>query len=101
MARSFPPDVLVLDGESLLHARLHRGRKEPQILQARSYRLPAETFTPAVVSPELANEGALGDVLRRLRIESGRWDKASILLPDSWFRINTLELQALPEAQHE
>ena len=39
--------------------------------------------------------------MRRLRVESGRWDKASILLPDSWFRINTLELQALPEAQHE
>ena len=98
MARAFPPDVLVLDSDALIHARLGRGRTNPQIAQAKSYRLPAGTFAPAVVTPELVNEAAFADVLRRLRVESGRWEKASLLLPDSWFRINILDLPSLPEA---
>ncbi len=101
MARSFPPDVLVLDTDSLIHARLGPGRKDTQIVQAKSYRLAADTFTPSVVTPELVNESALADVLRRIRVESGRWDKGSLLLADSWFRINILELQSLPDAREE
>jgi type IV pilus assembly protein PilM len=101
MARSFPPDVIVLDSEALIHARLGRGRKDPQIVQAKSYRLPAGTFAPAIVTPELVNEHAIADVIRRLRVESGRWDKASLLLPDSWFRINILDLPSLPEGKAE
>ena len=101
MARAFPPDVIVLDSDALIHARLGRGRTNPQIVQAKSYGLPAGTFGPAVVTPELLNEGAIADVLRRLRVESGRWDKASLLLPDSWFRINILELPSLAEGKAE
>jgi len=101
MARSFPPDVIVLDSDSLIHARLSRGRKDPQIVQAKSYRLGAATFAPGVVTPDLVNAGAIADILRRLRVESGRWDKASMLLPDSWFRMNILELPSLSEAKNE
>ena len=101
MASSFPHDVLILDTDALIHARVTRARTGNQITLSKSYRLPAETFTSAVVTPELANEDGLADVLRRLRAESGRWDKASILLPDAWFRINILELAALPEARDE
>ena len=97
MARSFPPDVLVLDQDVLLHARVNRGKGGLKIVQAKSYRLAADTFTPAVVTPELANEASLADAIRRLRVESGRWDRVSILLPDSWFRMNILELPSLPE----
>jgi type IV pilus assembly protein PilM len=98
---AYPNDVVVLDAESLVHARIGRARKEPQILQAKSWRMPAGTFTPAVVTPELANESALADVLRRVRNETGRWDKVSLLLPDSWFRINIIELPSLPDRKHE
>lgn len=101
MARSFPPDVIVLDSDALIHARLGRGRDNPQIVQAKSYRLPEGTFAPAVVTPELVNQGAIADALRRLRLESGRWDKASLLLPDSWFRINILDIASLPEGKAE
>src|SRR6266566_3200957 len=101
MAGSFPPDVIVLDSESLIHARLARGKKDPQIVQAKSYRLADDTFVPAVVTPQLTNEASLGDVLRRLRLESGRWDRASLLLPDSWFRINILDLPNFPESSKE
>jgi Tfp pilus assembly PilM family ATPase len=101
MARSFPPDVIVLDSESLIHVRLARGKKDPQIVQAKSYRLADDTFVPAVVTPELTNEASLAEVLRRVRLESGRWDRASLLLPDSWFRINILDLPNFPESSKE
>ena len=101
MARRFPADVVVLDTDGLLHARLSRGKHAAQIDVAKAYRFPAGTFTSGVVSPELANEAGLADTLRRLRIDSGRWDSVSVLLPDSWFRINLVEMPSLPERQAE
>jgi len=101
MAASFPPDIVVLDSEKLLHARLARGKKGARIVQAKSYRLAGNTFSPAVVTPQLTNESSLADVLRRLRAETGRWDRASVLLPDSWFRINILDVPEMPESQKE
>jgi Tfp pilus assembly PilM family ATPase len=101
MARRFPADVVVLDTDGLLHARLSRGKNAPQIDVAKAYRFPAGTFVPGVVSPELANETTLADSLRRLRLDSGRWDAVSILLPDSWFRINLVEMPSLPDRPSE
>jgi Tfp pilus assembly PilM family ATPase len=101
MTRSYPPDVIVLENEVLLHARIARGPREHRLVHAKSYRLPSDTFAPAQVTPALANETALSDVLRRLRLESGRWEKVSLLLPDSWFRINLLEVPSLPEKSQE
>jgi Tfp pilus assembly PilM family ATPase len=101
MARSFPPDVIVLDSDGLVHARLGRGKKDPQVQRVKPYRLPADTFTPSVVTPELANEAAMAEVLRRLKLEAGRINKVSILLPDGWFRMNIFELQSLPERADE
>jgi len=101
MARSFPPDVVVLDTDSLIHARVGRGRRAMQILQAKSYVLRDDVFAPAVVTPQLQNEAVFAEVLRRMKLETGKWDKVSILLPDSWFRMNIIELQALPERAHE
>jgi type IV pilus assembly protein PilM len=101
MARAYPPDVVVLDTDGLLHARLGRGKQGTQILRAKSYRLAEGTFTPSVVTPELANEASLAEALRRLRMESGKWDRVSLLLPDSWFRINIIDLPSLPQKSSE
>src|SRR3954453_10161847 len=101
MARSFPPDVIVLDSDGLVHARLARGRKDVQVQQAKAFRLPAETFAPAVVTPELANEAGLAETLRRVKLEGGKLKQASVLLPDGWFRMNIFELQSLPERSEE
>lgn len=101
MARSFPPDVVVIDSDSLIHARVGRGRKEMQILQAKSYPLRDDVFVPGVVTPALQNEALFSDALRRMKLETGKWDKVSILLPDSWFRMNIIELQELPERATE
>lgn len=97
MARSFPPDVIVLDNESLLHARFARGKHLPRVLQAKSYRVADDTFSSSVVTPELVNEAAFAETLRRLKLETGRWDKASLLLPDSWFRMNLIDLPSFNE----
>src|SRR5581483_5640392 len=101
MSASFPHDVIVLDDEKLLHARMARGKKGPRIVQAKSWRLAANTFSPAVVTPQLTNESSLADAIRGMRVETGRWDRASLLLPDSWFRINILDLPHLPESEKD
>ena len=101
MARAFPPDVVIVDTDGLLHARLARGRKSAEIAHARTYRLPEGTFTPGIVTPELANEAALAEALRRMRLESGKWDRVSILLPDSWFRMNLLDVPSLSDRPEE
>lgn len=95
--RSFPPDVVVLDSDSLVHARLGRGKANPRIVTAKTYRLAPETFTPTPVTPQLASEAALAETLRRLRAETGKWEKVSVLLPDSWFRINIIDLPSIPD----
>lgn len=94
--RSFPPDVLVLDSDGLVHARFARGAKSPKVVNAKAYRLAADTFTPAIVTPQLSNEASLAEALRRMRNETGKWQRASLLLPDSWFRINIVDLPSLP-----
>lgn len=101
MARSFPPDVVVLENESLLHARFGRGKQQPTIVQAKSYRLAGDTFAPSMVTPELVSEPALAEVLRRLRAETGKWERVSLLLPDSWFRMNMLDLPSFNERQND
>ena len=97
MARSFPPDVIVLDTDGLLHVRLARGKKGPRIVNAKTYRLAEGTFTSSMVTPQLANEASLAEALRRLRNETGKWEHLSLLLPDSWFRINIMDLPSLPK----
>ncbi len=96
MARSFPPDVLVIDTDAVVHARFGRGRTNPRLVQTKAYRLAADTFSPSLVTPQLVNEGNLAETIRRMRNETGRWDKVSLLLPDAWFRINIVDLPSLP-----
>ena len=101
MARSFPPDVVIIDTDALVHARFARGKNGMRLVQAKPYRLAAETFTASTVTPQLTNESVLAETLRRLRNETGRWEKVSLLLPDSWFRINIVDLPSLPHDETE
>jgi type IV pilus assembly protein PilM len=101
MASSFPPDVVVLDTDSLVHVRLARGKKTPRVVSAKQYRLASDTFNGAMVTPDLVNESSLTEALRGLRLESGNWDRVSVLLPDAWFRMNLLELPSLPDKPAE
>jgi Tfp pilus assembly PilM family ATPase len=101
MARSYPSDVIVVDSDGLLHARVSRGRRNPQIAHAKAYTLRDGVFTSAVVTPDLADEAALAEVLRRMRLESGNFERVSVLMPDSWFRMNLVDLPSLSERYDE
>ena len=101
MSRTYPPDVIVLDTDGLLHARVLRGRKNPQIETAKAYALREGIFTKAVVTPDLVDEDELVDVLRRVQKDSGKMERASILLPDPWFRMNLIELPSISDRRDE
>ena len=53
MARTYPPDVAVIDTDGILHARLTAGKKNANVEYGRTYRLPEGTFTNAVVTLEV------------------------------------------------
>lgn len=91
----------MLDTDGFLHARFGRGRTNARVTQAKTYRLAADTFVPSVVTPRLANAESFSGALARLRKETGKWEKVSILLPDSWFRMNIVDLPSLPEREAE
>jgi len=101
MARSYPPDVLVIDTDGLLHARVSRGGRNASIAYAKAYPLREGVFVPGVVTPELADESAFTELLKRVRLETGRWERASVLLPDAWFRMNLVDVPALSEKHDE
>ncbi|HVT02601.1 MAG TPA: hypothetical protein VHL58_04405 [Thermoanaerobaculia bacterium] len=102
MAKSFPPDVLVFDSESLLHARLGRGRKNPQIVHVKRYLFPGTVFASGAVTPSLTDPVRLDDVIRRVKIDNGgQLNQVVVLLPDAWFRINLLTLPTLPPSRTE
>jgi len=101
MSNSFPPDILVFDIDSIVAARFDRGRNNPQLVNARQYRLETGTFAPGPVTPILQNREALLEVARRIAMDSSKGGKISVLLPDAWFRINILEFPSLPEKHSE
>lgn len=102
MARSsFPTDVVVLDTDSLLLARFAPGKMNPELVSAKSYRLAAGTFSAGVITPLVAGELLLTETVRRIRMDAGKFERVSLLLPDSWFRINLLEVAALPDNPRE
>jgi len=102
MARRYPSDVVVIDTDGLMHARVSRTRTGTQIEQAKAYRYSSgEVFKSSVVTPDLVDEAAFADALRRMRLETGKWDRASVLIPDAWFRINIIDLPSLSERANE
>lgn len=101
MGRAYPPDVLVIDTDGVLHARLDAGKNAARVKYGRTYHLPDGTFMPAVVTPTLANDAPLAEVLRRMKKESGKVERVSILLPDPWFRMNLVELPPLSDRPNE
>ena len=96
MARSFPPDVFFCDYESLLFARFSRGRGAVRLANAKRYPHSPGAFTPGMLTPALVDPQSITDTVARIRREQGKVDKASLLLPDTWFRITVFDLPSLP-----
>src|SRR5512146_1495805 len=101
MLKSYPPDVVVLDFDSLTHARLVAARRGPQFLTVRRYRLPEGVISSGSISPSVSGSAAITEAVRRLRADAGRADRISLLLPDSWFRMNILTLPSIPASKSD
>jgi type IV pilus assembly protein PilM len=93
--------VILLDTDSLIHVRLAPGKKALRVISVKSYALAANTFNGGLVTPDVVNDEAIADVLRRIRMETGKWERVSLLLPDSWFRMNILDVPSLPDKEVE
>lgn len=93
--------MILLDKDSVVHVRLAPVKNELRLIAAKAFRLPETTFNGGLVTPDLVNDDAIADVLRRLRMETGKWERVSILLPDSWFRMNILDVPSMPDKEAE
>lgn len=84
-----------------MFARFDGGETRPRVVTAKTYALDADVFTQGIVTPILARPDLLTAVLGRLKKDQGRVDRVSLLLPDSWFRINLIDIPELPEKKAE
>ncbi len=100
MLKPSSTDVLLVESDALHFVRFGNAKKQAQLIQARTLRL-TDVFTDALVTPQLTNPAALSEALRRLRADAGSIDRVSLLLPDSWFRMNIVELNELPDKRDE
>ena len=94
MANGFPTEVFVLDSEGVLAARFARSGRSAALTYMRRYRFTEPPFAEAPVSPRLVKPAVLAEAIARARKDLGGIDRASLLLPDSWFRLNLLDLPA-------
>ncbi|MEO8218155.1 MAG: hypothetical protein ABI718_13835 [Acidobacteriota bacterium] len=101
MAKAFPPDVLLLDYQSAIFARLERGKTNPLLTNVRSYSVPVETFQAGAIGPSPGDPELLTGLAQRIRREQGRLDQLSVLLPDSWFRLILIEPASMPDRKGE
>lgn len=94
MANGFPTEVFVLDAEGVLATRFARSGRSAAVTSLRRYRFTEQPFAEAPVSPRLAKPAVLTEAIARARKDLGGVERVSLLLPDSWFRLNLLDLPA-------
>lgn len=94
MFNSSPTDVLLLESDGLVLARFARGGAHP-LSSVIPLRMEG-AFEQAAVTPRVASAQSLTAPLRRLRDEGKVGERAWLLLPDSWFRMNIIEIDELP-----
>ena len=99
MFNSAPTDVLLFDSDGVALARFARGGDHP--LESVTTLRTGDAFAPAPVTPSVARPAALTEPLRRMRGEGKVADRAWVLLPDSWFRMNLIEVDELPSRAEE
>lgn len=84
--------MIVLDTGGLLLARFARDGRNPRLVEVRPYGFPESPFEDSAVTPALQRPEVLVETVRRARRDAGKLDRTSLLLPDSWFRMNLLEI---------
>lgn len=82
-----------MDAGGILSTRFEKkGRGNPRLVAAKRTRFSEAPFEDAPVGPALKKPAILAETVQKIRREYGRLDRAALLLPDSWFRINLLDL---------
>ena len=94
-------DIAILDYGSLTFVRLAGAKPRPRVEKLRTVQLAAGTFEIGALTPSVRNPEAIAEAARRIKVEAGRLERVSILLPDSWFRINLIDVPKLPRRSSE
>ncbi|MGK2859230.1 MAG: hypothetical protein ACSLFQ_18675 [Thermoanaerobaculia bacterium] len=96
MGKRAQHDIVILDAGSLLFARLDATSPRPRLSMLGSWRLAGGTFGSGTLTPPLDDPQSLIDAIGKMKLEAGRVERVSLLLPDSWFRISIIEVGTLP-----
>jgi hypothetical protein len=97
-----PPHAFFLDAGRLTYGRTVRDGGQARLLEHATVELPPQIFQTGLLGGPLREERELdqplADLLQRL---SGPVEDASLILPDSWFRIAFAETGALPRDREQ
>ena len=96
MAKGAHNDIALLDAGTLLFARMLPGAPKPRLAMLGSWRLASGVFGAGTLTPALDDPKPLAEAIGRMKLEAGRIDRISLLLPDCWFRIGIIEVGTLP-----
>ncbi len=94
-------DIAIVELDSISFVRLVPGKGRPRVEKLRNWQLQPGSFELAALTPRVANPEAIADVVRRMKVEAGRLERVMVLLPDSWFRINLIDVPKLPRSAKE
>lgn len=94
-------DIAIFDLDSVTFVRLAKEKARARVERLRSLHLAAGTFEIGAVTPAVRNPSAIAEAVRRMKIEAGRLERVTVLLPDSWFRINLIDVPKLPRRAKE
>jgi Tfp pilus assembly PilM family ATPase len=101
MSNGRQTDIAIFDFDSLTFARLVREKDRPRVEKLRTLRLTAGTFDIGALTPAVRTPEAITEAAGRLKVEAGRIERLTVLLPDSWFRINLIDVPKLPRKAKE
>lgn len=96
MGKRAQHDIAILDGGSLLFARLAAGSPRPRLALLGSWRLAGRAFGAGTLTPSLDDPRPLAEAIAKMKLEAGKVERVSLLLPDCWFRISIIEVGTLP-----
>jgi Tfp pilus assembly PilM family ATPase len=94
-------DIAIFNLDSVSFVRLVPGKTRPHVEKLRQWSLPHGTFEIGAVTPSLRNAEAITEVASRMKVEAGRLERVTVLLPDSWFRMNLIDVPKLPRKAKE
>jgi hypothetical protein len=91
-----PPHVFCLLEDGVTYARVRRD-SPPGFEEARHFRYPSGALHAAPGGAQLVTREALAEAVKAARaLSGGRLGRASVVYPDAWARILTLDFETLP-----